>query len=56
VCLRGKELPVGGKHESEGDKQKERVQRNGQRPKDEPLPKEDPGGKHTKKDEEKDGK
>lgn len=42
---------MGGKHESQDDKRVERIQRNGQRPKEEPLPKEDPGGKHTKKDD-----
>jgi len=46
---------VSGKHESEDDKRAEKMQSNGQRPKDEPLPQEDPGGKHTK-DEEKNGK
>ncbi|MGH3822966.1 MAG: hypothetical protein ACRDRA_09070 [Pseudonocardiaceae bacterium] len=44
---------MSGKHESEDDKRAEKIQQNGQRPKDEPLPKEDPGGKHTKKEDEK---
>lgn len=47
---------MSGRHESEDDKRAEKIQTNGQRPKDEPLPKEDPGGKHTKTDEEKNGK
>lgn len=41
------------KHESEGDKRAEKIQGNGQRPKDKQLPKEDPGGKHTKRDDKK---
>jgi hypothetical protein len=45
-----KEIPVSGRHENEDDKQAERVKGNGQRPKDEPLPKDDPGGKHRKED------
>lgn len=51
-----KELPVSGKHESEDDKRVEKVKENGQRPKGEPLPKDDPGGKHRKENEEKNGK
>jgi hypothetical protein len=55
-ALRGKELGVSGKHESEDDKRREKIQENGERPKDKPLPKEDPGGKHRKENDEKDGK
>jgi hypothetical protein len=47
---------VGGKHESEDNKRAEKIQQNGQRPKDELLPKENPGGKHAKGNEEKDEK
>jgi hypothetical protein len=47
---------VSSKHESEDDKRREKIQKNGERPKDKPLPKEDPGGKHRKENEEKDGK
>lgn len=42
---------MGGKHESADDKRAEKIQGNGERPKDKPLPKEDPGGKRGKKDE-----
>jgi len=51
-----KGLPMSGRHESEDDKPAEKVQENGERPKDEPSPKDDPGGKHRKENGEKNGK